>query len=483
MKKKILIIAIIVVLLILLIPIKSNLKDSKTIEYKAILYKVSKIHQLYSDSNTYEDGLIVKILGFEVFNNVKTTIKDDDIEDKPIINEEQIKDKEALSLETPAGVAMVGTIKKDEKGWYFIPEQPLNIKLTYFIDQPEEFSNITRFEMLPNIEDGIDKAMYESSLVTIFGAISNPRSLGTLYLIPYKIEKGKIIEHCYAEPNLEVPTDKEVNYNYETLSDKVKPIIENNHYVYNPYILSKEILESYGNDFADLYIDFMDAYLNYETSIKCPNQNLADYLSIALFYEFPMYGMDISYNSFDFYNEETKTISWQYTKSKTEHDEIITKIKNASNEFLKGIEVSDTDQNKAKKLYSNFNKNMKYDYVAFQNRENIEPYYAYVDNTGICVTFSKAYLQLLSQIGLEGTNVSGTDKNGDAHVWNAIKLNDNYYFVDTTYQITSDLDNEYYYFGEGLNDRLNDGFKKDDISFGIYNIKSITDINLSNESF
>ena len=75
MKKKIRIVVIIVLLLILFIPIPIHLKDGGTIEYKALLYKISKIHRLpmnLTENNKYEEGITIEILGFEVFNNVNS---------------------------------------------------------------------------------------------------------------------------------------------------------------------------------------------------------------------------------------------------------------------------------------------------------------------------------------------------------------------------------------------------------------------------
>ena len=66
----------IVVLFILLIPIPIKLKDGGTIEYKALLYKVSRVHSLdlveeMENNKNYNEGIIVEILGFEIYNNVK----------------------------------------------------------------------------------------------------------------------------------------------------------------------------------------------------------------------------------------------------------------------------------------------------------------------------------------------------------------------------------------------------------------------------
>ena len=70
MKKKTTIIVIIALLIILLIPM--HLKDGGTVEYKALLYKVSKVHRLTGNiEKMYEEGVTVEILGLEIFNDVK----------------------------------------------------------------------------------------------------------------------------------------------------------------------------------------------------------------------------------------------------------------------------------------------------------------------------------------------------------------------------------------------------------------------------
>ena len=74
MKKKII---ITLVLLLLLFPIPMKLKDGGTIEYKALVYKISKVKRLTIGGKEdkkikeYEQGIIIEILGFEVYNNVK----------------------------------------------------------------------------------------------------------------------------------------------------------------------------------------------------------------------------------------------------------------------------------------------------------------------------------------------------------------------------------------------------------------------------
>lgn len=71
MKKKIFVILAIVVLLILLFPIPMRLKDGGSIEFKALLYTVTKYHTLDFNSETgFVDGIGIKILGKEIYNNI-----------------------------------------------------------------------------------------------------------------------------------------------------------------------------------------------------------------------------------------------------------------------------------------------------------------------------------------------------------------------------------------------------------------------------
>lgn len=77
MKKKILIAVIVIILLVLLVPIPMRLRDGGTIEYKALIYTISKVHRLnHNLKSGYDNGLIIKIFGKEIYNNVPNNIKE-----------------------------------------------------------------------------------------------------------------------------------------------------------------------------------------------------------------------------------------------------------------------------------------------------------------------------------------------------------------------------------------------------------------------
>ncbi len=72
MKKKIAIGIAVLLAVILLLPIPMRLKDGGTVVYQAVLYRIEKVHRLaFESADGYETGTVVRILGVEIYNDVK----------------------------------------------------------------------------------------------------------------------------------------------------------------------------------------------------------------------------------------------------------------------------------------------------------------------------------------------------------------------------------------------------------------------------
>lgn len=108
MKKKIIVIVIVLVIVILLIPIPMKLRDGGSTEYKALLYSVTKYHQLApveeNGEKEYLEGVSIKILGKEVFNNKeKATVENNenvvDNENNNEIVENTLNNKIVITLD------------------------------------------------------------------------------------------------------------------------------------------------------------------------------------------------------------------------------------------------------------------------------------------------------------------------------------------------------------------------------------------------
>lgn len=74
MKKKIIIGVCVLLAIVCLIPIRMHLDDGGTVVYKAILYQVDDVHRINTEDtseNEYLEGIVVKIFGIEVYNDVE----------------------------------------------------------------------------------------------------------------------------------------------------------------------------------------------------------------------------------------------------------------------------------------------------------------------------------------------------------------------------------------------------------------------------
>ena len=74
MKKKVLIGICVLLAIVLLVPIPMRLKDGGTVVYHAVLYQVEDVHRLGAvdtAEDEYLEGMIVRILGMEVYNSVE----------------------------------------------------------------------------------------------------------------------------------------------------------------------------------------------------------------------------------------------------------------------------------------------------------------------------------------------------------------------------------------------------------------------------
>ena len=74
MKKKVMIGICVLLAIVLLVQIPMRLKDGGTVVYHAVLYQVEDVHRLGAvdmAEDEYLEGMIVRILGMEVYNSVE----------------------------------------------------------------------------------------------------------------------------------------------------------------------------------------------------------------------------------------------------------------------------------------------------------------------------------------------------------------------------------------------------------------------------
>ena len=376
-----------------------------------------------------------------------------------------------LDIETIGGVVIVGKIGFDAKGWHILPEQPLNITYEYFLDNPSVFPNQTRISMTDPTDDGVDKSVYLGQTVTVEGEFRFVRNdFDTLYLFPYTVTIGKIAEASYGDSNLKAP-DKNVD-KYDPswpLPKYMEPMIIQGSYIFNAFMLSDESIRLMGNDFASFYCDFVDAFLGYRSELPCPDKEYAEMLSTIIYYDFPLFDACAEpLEFFKHYNGETDTITIKYKYSADEHQNLLDRFLKAGDEILAAVTPDMSEAEKAKAIYHEICTRMVYDDSALEILERKNSYYAYLNNSGVCVTFANVYNQLLTQVGIKSTIASCNYAPTMGHAWSIVTLDGKDYFCDPTFELSRDSGNGYLYFGMSYADRINDGTGKDGIRAGRY---------------
>lgn len=128
----------------------------------------------------------------------------------------------------------------------------------------------------------------------------------------------------------------------------------------------------------------------------------------------------------------------KYTMDETEREEIQQKIDASVEELLAGISVSDSDYAKAKYVFEILVQNVDYD-AAAENNQNIIS--AFLNRATVCQGYACATQYLLRLLGIQSTIVTG-NANGESHAWNLVRLDGEYYYMDTTWGNSRYLDSD-----------------------------------------
>lgn len=388
-------------------------------------------------------------------------------------SEPEVSD-EPVEMKTPGGAVIVGVIEKDGEGWFLKPEQPLDVELTYFVDNPIKFEGLQCIRLFESADDGIEKSVFEGKTVTAKGELRIYRgNFEELYFFPYEIAVGKNVSASFAAPDLEMPQSDLNKFDpSRPLPEKMQSAEKEGGYTFNPYMLSEEALECLGNGFAEFYVDFVEAYLSYETICPCPEKEYAEMLSMVIYYEFPLFSADGSYQFFEDYNSDSGEITIHYTKSKAEHDRIVSEFMDNADAYLKDVTAQQSDKEKAAAIYNALCRSVKYDYDAAETREGVDPYYAYTTKSGVCVTFATAYSQLLTRVGIDSTIASGETSDNESHAWVIAEIDGEKYFFDPTFELSVDGGEGFTYFGTTYAERLSSGVGVNGITIGRYIIET-----------
>ena len=140
----------------------------------------------------------------------------------------------------------------------------------------------------------------------------------------------------------------------------------------------------------------------------------------------------------------------------------------AANAFLATTSPEQSETELAKNIYHELCIRVTYDYSALTEFQRKNAYYAYMEHSGVCVTFANVYNQLLTQVGILATTAQCDYTETMGHLWSLITIDGKQYFCDPTFELNYDGGAGYRYFGQTYAQRTVNGFGASGITAGRY---------------
>ena len=119
----------------------------------------------------------------------------------------------------------------------------------------------------------------------------------------------------------------------------------------------------------------------------------------------------------------------EYTLDNEETQTVQVQIDARVDEILSGITADATDYEKVKYIFEYLAGTVSYNASAPDNQNIIS---VFLNGETVCQGYASATQYLLTKLGIPSVIVTGT-ANGEAHAWNLVCMDGEYYYVDTTW--------------------------------------------------
>lgn len=183
-----------------------------------------------------------------------------------------------------------------------------------------------------------------------------------------------------------------------------------------------------------IYDEMLTAILNHEEKIRLSTTDL-DLMRKAYTAVCGDYGGLFWVEGYVFtrYTKGEELVSLEfapkYTMSEEERKITQAQIDEVVEMWMNGISINDTDYDKAKYVYELLALNTEYVQDATDSQNIIS---VFIKQQTVCQGYACAVQYLLGQLGIQSVIVSGAAL-GDAHAWNLICLDGEYYYMDATW--------------------------------------------------
>lgn len=174
-------------------------------------------------------------------------------------------------------------------------------------------------------------------------------------------------------------------------------------------------------------------------------------------------------------------VTFEYYTTRAQEEILDAKIEEVIEGF--NFDANSTPRQKSDTIYKYITDNVTYDYTNLDNAEYYLKHTAYaalIDGTAVCQGYALLYYRLARECGLETRVITGRSR-GENHAWNIVKIEDKYYYLDSTWDAGKQ---RYDYYLKGSTNFIADHTPEDQYFDPEFTQKypiSETDISLSGE--